>query len=342
MTATSAAHAQQLQWNGFALARVTSAPSSGPLQDEKFHTEAQLGIDWTPNSFLLAHLHLIARQDESDSDRGAAGTPEAYVDARLQRKNGDRIRLRAGAFFLPTSRENVDALWESAYTITPSALNSWFGEEFRPIGVDASYSHRGFSGGATLFRGNDTFGALPPARGWRMRDHWIVLGEHLHVDPEYVTSVSAETDGRLGWSARAGWSGQRALVQLTHIDNRSDALDHGALFNWHTRFDVAAFEYDTDQWTVAAESGWGPTVIIVDRPYTSDLRASYLLVSRLMPHGRATLRFDEFANGVASERTVTAAFLWSPRGPLRPAIELIRSTDDTRATVELRYRFGGS
>ena len=64
--------------------------------------------------------------------------PEAYVEAHLPAR-GSRLKLRAGAFFLATSRENVDALWENAYAISSSALNSWFGEELRPIGLDASW-----------------------------------------------------------------------------------------------------------------------------------------------------------------------------------------------------------
>ena len=34
----------------------------------------------------------------------------------------EHLRLRAGSFFLPTSRENVDLLWTSPYSITYSAL----------------------------------------------------------------------------------------------------------------------------------------------------------------------------------------------------------------------------
>src|SRR5204863_8816924 len=115
------------------------------------------------------HVHLLARDDAEGSKHGRVGIVEAYVEAKLH-PGRDRVRILAGAFFLPTSRENIDALWATPYTITPSALNSWLGEELRPIGVDVSYRHRTakagtFSGGATLFGGNDTFGELLIGRG---------------------------------------------------------------------------------------------------------------------------------------------------------------------------------
>jgi hypothetical protein len=242
--------------------------------------------------------------------------------------------------FLPTSRENVDALWENAYSISSSALNTWFGEELRPIGIDATYFHGSFFGGATVFRGNDTFGALPTGRGWRLGDHWALLGEHLLSNEEEnaYASVSAETDGHVGWSARGGWRGEHFFVQATRIDNRSDALLHGELDNWRTHFNVAAVEYSNDVWTVAAESGWGPSLISVNGvSYIDDLTASYILVSRMFGSGRATLRAEEFLH---EERkyAVTAAWLWTRRS-LRPGVEVTTSDGDTRVLAEVRYHF---
>ena len=335
-----AASAQDaLQWNGFMLLRAASPVDDGPLETEQLSSQAHLGLDWSPSPFFGAHIHLLARTSDDGSRRGTLGVPEAYVEAHFV-PGGDRVRVRAGAFFLPTSRENIDSLWESAYTLTPSALNSWFGEELRPIGVDATYFHGGLMAGATVFRGNDTFGALPAVRGWTMRDHWALLGEWLPVDDEYYSSVSAETDHRLGWSARTAWSNENALVQLTHIDNRADALEHGALFNWATRFDVAALELNAGAWTLAAETGWGPTTLIHEGfAFTSDLRASYVLVSLWSRHGRATARFDQFSVDSNAQRAVTLAFLWTPPGKLRPGFEITTTSGRRRAMAELRYTF---
>lgn len=328
-------------WSGFALVRASSGVESGPLEEEKLSAQVQLGLDWTPSPFFGAHVHLLARDDADGAQRGNFGVAEAWVEGNFRPAN-DRLRLRAGAMFLPSSRENVDALWEPAYTITPSALNSWLGEEFRPIGIDATYMRRQLFAGATIYRGNDTFGSIPAVRGWSFRDHWATLGEWIPVDPDYFTSVSAENDGRLGWSARGGWNGPNVMVQLTHIDNRSDGLEYGALFNWGTYFDIVAAEYTKNDWTIATEYGWGPTFLIVDGVrYTTELRAGYVLASRLWPRARATVRVDTFGLDDTDDYAFTVAGLWTPPGRLRPGIEITTSNGTTRALVELRYSFSG-
>jgi hypothetical protein len=330
-----------LQWSGFALLRATSSADSGPLQSDAVSSQVQLGVDWTPSPHWLAHLHLLGRTETDDGTRrGKIGVVEAFFEGNF-RPRGDRVRIRGGAFFLPTSRENVDALWESPYTITSSALNSWLGEELRPIGIDATWFHRGFMGGATLFRGNDTLGALPAVRGWTLDDHWTLLGEWLPVAPDF-TSVSAEIDGRVGWSARVGWSGATLSAQLTHLDNRNDGLPHGQLFGWGTYFDVASVELTRGDWTFIAEHGWGPTFLVVEGiRYTTKIDAGYALASHRWSKGRATVRFDRFRVDDLRTNAWTVAWLWTPPGRLRPGIELASAGGDTRAIIEVRYAFSG-
>lgn len=327
------AHADALQWSGFALLRSTS--------DDPLSTQVQVGVDWRPSMTLGGHVHLLARSDDDGSQRGHAGVVEAWLDQNIVRGE-HRLRLMEGAFFLPGSRENVDALWESPYAISSSALNSWLGEELRPIGIDAAYTlRRAWTLGATVFRGNDTFGALPADRGWRLHDHWALLGEHIPVDEEYFTSVSAETDHRLGWSARGRWNSDRATLQLTHIDNRSDAREHGDLLNWLTVFNIVAADYTVNDWTFIAESGWGYTDVIIENAgrFRSDLSTTYVIASRRLRNGRASLRAEEFRTEDVREHAVTAAFFWSPRGKVRAGIEAGVVGGEKRAMIELRYHF---
>jgi hypothetical protein len=336
----SNANAQELQWSGFALLRGAAADDVGPLQHESLSAQLQLGLDWWASPAFGAHVHLLGRTDD-DGRRATAGVVEAYAEANF-RPNHDRLRLRGGAFFLPTSRENVDALWENPYAITSSALNSWLGEELRPIGIDASYFRKRAFAGATIFRGNDTLGALPPARGWTLDDHWTLLGEWVPVDSVDFTSVSAENDDRLGWSARAGWNGDHLMVQATHFDNRSDGLDYGELFNWGTYFDIVSAEYTRGDWTIAAENGWGPTFLVVrGTQFTMDIEAGYALVSRRWQRSRGTVRVDSFRVDDVRENAVTVAWFWTGIPRIRLGGEVSATDDSTRALVEIRYSFSG-
>jgi hypothetical protein len=335
-----AASAGDFQLSGFAALR-GNTQADDPLAQDDVVGRIQLGIDWTPTSVLSVHVHGLARTDDDGSRNGTVGFPEAYVQANFQSPR-ERLRLRGGALFLPTSLENVDALWENPYCISSSALNTWLGEEVRPVGVDASYFRGGLMAGATLFRGNDTLGALPPVRGWALHDRWTLLGEKVPVDDEYFTSVSAENDGRLGWSARAGWITDRLTVLYTHFDNRSDALPYGDLYNWNTRFDLVGLGVSAGPWTFAGEAGWGPTYVLAgDRKFVSDIRAAYLLASRRIPTGRASVRVDAFDDGESDDAGLTLCYAWVPRGRLSAAVEFTTTGGEQRAMLQLRFGYSG-
>ncbi|HEX2062078.1 MAG TPA: hypothetical protein VHK90_15155 [Thermoanaerobaculia bacterium] len=329
-----------LQWSGFAILRGTHATEAVPLDDDAVSAQVQLGIDWRPSPAYGGTIHVVARSEDDHSDRGRIGVVQAYLEQNLVRGE-HRLRFTEGAFFLATSRENVDALWESPYTISSSALNTWLGEELRPIGIDAQYTlRRRWTAGVTVYRGNETFGALPHDRGWMLHDRWSVLGEHVRSNEEYVASVSAENDGRLGWAARGRWNNDRATLQLTHIDNRADGLEYGRLLNWDTQFDIAGGSFTAGDWTFAAETGWGVTAVVVEGiTFPTDIAASYVLASRRFANARASLRADDFRVDGNVRRALTAAVFWTPRGALQWGVEGIVSEGESRVAIEGRYRF---
>jgi hypothetical protein len=314
------------QVSGFALLRSAS-------EQEALTAQVQAGLDWRPTMLFGAHVHLLARTNTDDSRRGHVGVVEAWLDQNVVR--GDhRFRFMEGAFFLPGSRENVDALWESPYTISSSALNAWLGEELRPIGIDASYTlRRRWTVGATAYHGNDTLGALPAVRGWELHDRWTLLGEHVPVDGEYFTSVSAETDGRIGWAARGRFQTDALTIQAQRFDNRSDAIEHGELLNWLTRFDIVSADWTHGDWTFVAEGGRGFTDVITDdgQRFRTDLATAYVLASRRFGASRASLRAEAYNGGEA----VTAAWFTS----VCKARIGAEARSDGRVTVELRWYF---
>src|SRR5216684_7490022 len=181
---------------------------------------AQVGLEWTPSTWLLLHADGVARHEPSGTIGSKAGLVQGYVDLY-----NEHWRLRAGSFWLPTSRENIDPLWTSPYTITYSALNSWIGQEFRPLGADLQFSPNFYiTLGATAFRGNDTMGTELTDRGWAFGNRLTVYNEGLPQAGEQGTTkpIAHDLDGKNGYSGRIRLQlPERAMIQFTRIDNRA-------------------------------------------------------------------------------------------------------------------------
>ena len=113
------------------------------------------------------------------------------------------LRLRVGHFWLPTSRENIDPLWTSPYTITYSAWNSWMGQEVRPLGADLQISPSFyFSLGGTAFVGNDTMGTGLAAHGWTFGNRLSAYNEVIAAAPDTTRPFGTDIDHKIGDSER--------------------------------------------------------------------------------------------------------------------------------------------
>src|SRR5476649_1734598 len=82
--------------------------------------------------------------------------------------------VKGGAFFPTISLENDDLGWTSPYTLTPSAINSWIGEELRTIGSEGTLIRHTdwgtFSAVGALMCCNEVAGVLIADRGWALDD----------------------------------------------------------------------------------------------------------------------------------------------------------------------------
>ena len=245
---TTSAYAQTIRWSGVLALRETRVRSPRSWTqggtgkyDVGGHTTVntdvlQLGMDWTPKSWLLLHADGLARNDRAAGEGRRTGFVQVYADLF-----NERWRLRVGHFWLPTSRENIDPLWNSRYTITFSALNSWVGQEVRPIGADLQYSPNFYvTLGATAFQGNETMGTLIAARGW-------TLGNRLTVYDETVPALNVPTrpfggdyGSRFGYAERVRVQlPERAVLQLSHLDNNAEIYPgEPPEVPWHTRFNT--------------------------------------------------------------------------------------------------------
>lgn len=379
----TAAGAETFHLRGFATgrARASTGPDSwvesGYGRFENSAADGELALDWKPSQHFLIHAHGLA----SDTN---AGLVAAHADGLLERGH-HAWQLRAGMFFLPTSLENRDDLWTSPYTISFSAWNSWIGEEFRPIGADLQwrYATDAFNTltlGATVFRGNDTMGALIAWRGWTIGNRLSVLNETVPLPPlaslprfipaqrtDGTTPFRDDLDGHAGFAARARVGvGDRGMVQLTHVDNGGDNLVYGDEYAWETSFDVLAIEIGrSDSTVLAIEAANGRTSmgritpVQPNRYANVGFTAGYALVSHKRGANRFSVRVDAFRNadrdGSPGEDNGedglawTFAYLRDLRGTLRGAIEFTQFVGDRpegpdpdarSVTVELRYAFG--
>lgn len=328
----------------------------------------QLGIDWEPSSFFRVHVSGTARQDPAEFRGDGAGLVEAYVD--LHRELGlDDVQLRAGMLFLPTSRENTDPLWASPYTIHFSALNTWIGQEVRPIGVDLQYRHttrlgHRITGGATAFQGNDTMGTLLAWRGWSVGSRLSTYEEVLPLPPlpslqndgaffrqrdDGSIPFERDLDGKTGYAGRLRYAiPQRASVQYAYVDNRGDRRLYRGEYAWDTKFHLVSAEVgNPDTLVVAGEWMRGRTAMGLFDPFVdADFDAAYLLTSYKRGRNRWTARYERFGtddrDGTAAERndedlrSWTLAWLFDLTDTLRLGAEFTQVSGQ-RAETEDPY-----
>jgi hypothetical protein len=341
--------------SGFLTARGTDADR--PRFDQP-PIVAQLGATFEPRPWLEAHVAGIAHDEH-------AGIVEAHATLKSH-----GVHLRVGQFFLPTSRENRGALWTSPYTIGFSSLNTWIGEEVRPVGADLSWHGDTFSTGATAFRGNDTMGTLLAWRGWAMGNRLSTFGEvrelpELHpafaLQRDGTKPIGRDLDGRTGFAGRARWTlPERAMVQVAYVDNRGDRELHEREYAWATRYThVSAEAGHHDRVLVAAEYVRGTTGmgVVTGAHVDADFSAGYLLVTGRLGRNRWSGRVDRFEtverdfsiaeNNDENGLAWTLTWLYDLTQSLRGGAEFTQlsgerasaSFNERSVTVELRYVF---
>ena len=273
--------------------------------------------------------------------------------------------MRGGAFWLPTSLENVDGLWNSRYTITYSALNSWIAQEVRPIGADLQFSPNFYlTVGATAFRGNDTMGDVLSARGWSFGNRMSVYDEVIAAVPDSTRPIGSDIDGRIGDSERIRIQiPERAMLQVTHIDNRAQLLFRDAPDSpWRTKFNIVGGQLgSTGPTTLASEWAYGSTEIgFPGGSFTMDFDTVYVLLSQKRGTSRWTARVERFSTHSHQKRpndssresgnAVTVSWLRDSGDHLRTGLEYVHvhgdrpvaldpRTGGSTITLELRYQF---
>ncbi len=251
---------------------------------------------------------------------------EAFLEWRPVPRSPTRHRFKLGAFYPRLSLENTDAGWETPFSISSSAINSWIAEEVKLLGAEWSLQRRlGGAGSphelgvfAAAFYGNDPTGTLLAWKGWGIHDRQTRWHEQLPLPPlpqlqpgtrlrekqAPYAEPFLEIDHAPGYYAGVEWRyAQRVSIQAAHYDNRADLLlATDGQYAWETYFDHLAVQISLP-WDIGLMAQWmsgytamGPVINRYGtRPVENEFQASYLMLTRMHNGHRVSLRFDQFA-----------------------------------------------
>ncbi len=188
--------------------------------------------------------------------RPQAGVSEAYLSYRPMRSSTIAFSARAGLMWPPLSLEHEGSDWHVRDSITPSAINSWIGEEVKPLAAEGTVvtvaGRHKFRATAAMMTANDTAGTLLTFRGWALHDRVTLafnrqplppLGEFAGLQAAYshpLLDVHKGFGKRIGYYAKFTWQPPVPLrVEIFRYDNGADPEDVtsvGPEWGWRTRF----------------------------------------------------------------------------------------------------------
>jgi hypothetical protein len=306
-------------------------------------------------------VHLDA-SSWGDRDKIPAGLTEGYLQLRPYPRAGFRLRVKAGAFYAPISLENRSSGWESPYTLSYSAIDSWLGQETRTIGAEAQLDWLGTRTGhdfdlgltAGVFGWNDGAGAALANGGFTFTDRQSVLWGRVGkpgVPPVESAEPFRELDGNAGvYGGLEARYLDRLVVRFLRYDNEADpsVVDRVShTLAWRTRFDSAGARLDTSSgWTAIFQWLDGRTYVDPRGSYSNwPFRARYLLLSkRFGERHTISARYDQFEvqgsgeddDGWQKGHAITLAYVFRPDTRWRCTLEWIRVT----STSYNREEFG--
>ena len=152
--------------------------SSTSIELPQASLAADIIIDKQFSGFLQ-----INYDDHNDTDRksGRLGLVEAYIKYKRDLSKNHSVENRFGLVIPPISLEHPNVAWSTEYTITPSAINTWYGEEIRVNALELNYRWNlsvRYTIDVTLapFSGNDPAGSILAWRGWALHDYQLTTG----------------------------------------------------------------------------------------------------------------------------------------------------------------------
>ena len=373
------AHAQDFQLHGYADLRLVAAADEvsftrgglgktryGGNNDGAHFAGGALTASWQITPALLG----VADLRYQPPDHSTTSLIEAFMRYRPVSTDAWRWSFKAGEFFPPISLENEGVGWTSLWTLTPSAIDSWVGEELRTIGGEFRVEHRGdantLEAAFALFSANDPAGEILAARGWSLSDRTSGIGSRLREPDVYAQLIGVtprrydpfiEIDHRLGFYGDLTWRSQEfGRATLLYYDNRADPsayhhFNHGdELFAWRTHFTSLGAQTGAGNLVLIGQAMAGTTEIApLDFRSETHFFAGYVLAGWNLGAWRPALRVDLFGTRedpasmpALSEHgnAITLALNWRPLDWLRLTGEAVRvdSSRDQRVALGLAPR----
>jgi hypothetical protein len=288
--------------------------------DGDLRVRPQLGnasLLWKPQ--LTWSLGAVVVGSLQGGQRTEAGLSQAYLTYRPMRGSKLAFSARAGLMWPPISLEHDGADWHVRDSITPSAINSWIGEEVRPAAAEATLA-AGLGGHklratAALMAGNDTSGTLLTFRGWALHDRTTLAFRRQPLptlSPEIAAIQAPFThplaDLRHGFAHRPGYYAKLAWqppipvrIELFRYDNRAnpEVVNEDPEWGWRTRFDHAALVADLGGGAeLKAQALQGRTQMGYRQPerrwIDNRFRAAFVMLTRPFGKVGVAVRADAF------------------------------------------------
>ncbi len=306
---------------GVGLTRLGGEDTDGDGLGEKRQFRAylgQLGLDFH-GKIRRKTGYLIELNSQLDgNERTAVNIPEAFL-THEGTWNSAKLMFRGGLLIPPFSMENSGRSWSTFFTLTPSAINTWIGEEIRGYGLEGTYQLRlarskRISMVAGAFSGNDVAGALLAWRGWALHDRQAGIndrtdfrGNPFLVSPAFFMMTNPYTRPFLEMDDNPGTYGlftldtTRAKFRYGAWANHADRGEREAarIFGWQAHFQHLAGRYETEdgRFLVQGQAMWGRYRMGRGNParVENDYRAWYLMMSSPLPLARVSLRYDDFS-----------------------------------------------
>jgi len=272
---------------------------------------ALAALEWTPR--LSWDWTAVVDAGHQPGQENWFDLYQAYLLFKPMPSGATRFRARIGYFYPPVSLENDAPVWGVTNMITPSAIDSWIGEEVKVGGLEATLSQtfgdQQLALTGALYGVDDTAGALLAYRGWSLDDLKSQAFGDFNLPPlspflsrlqQDQTYSNRRLDGRVGYYAMLEWRPPIPVsLQLFHYDNRADGTSEtiDQQWAWATQFTEVGGSAQIDARTrLLAQGLEGDTRIgPKDAPLVwTSFESAYLLASHDLGADTLSARADVF------------------------------------------------